>query len=287
LRGGPPPYEAIFARSTGPSREKRAVTSNSILSLSKDGRSSVLLVALIALLLVACNGDDPPAQTADITPTAAPTTEATRQPASSPAPGGVITNNEPVAFMTDDGVTLRGHLYSTPGPKRKVLAVVSALPQMSYQTYVSGLTGSGVALLTFDLRGVGETGGARSDARLAADIQLATLYLKSRDYPQVYLLGIGAPASSAVFTVAATQDLAGVAAVPAGGNTTQEIAQVAEPKLFMAETNDMQSQQNIDRLMAAAPGFKQKLVFSADGAPPTDVLGIRAVQQAVMEFLAR
>ena len=194
--------------------------------------------------------------------------------------------NESVAFMTDDGVTMRGHLYSAAGPKRKVLVLASTVAQSTWQPYVGELSAAGVALLTFDIRGVAETGGARNDARLAADLELAVRYIKSRDYPQVYLLGVGAPVSTAVFTVAATQDLAGVGGLPAGGNTSQEIAQVAEPKLFMAETSDQQSQQNIDRLMAAAPGFKQKLVFTAD-APSTDVLSVRAVRQAVLEFLAR
>jgi hypothetical protein len=238
-------------------------------------------------VLVACssNGDNGASPTQP--PADKPNVQATLPAGAPTQPGGAAVSDEPVAFQTADGVTFRGHLYAPAGARRKVAVLASTVPQSIWKAHAAAFAGQGLALLTFDPRGVGETGGTRSEAQLAADITLAVGFIKSRDYAQVYLIGIGAPMSTAAFTVAATQDLAGVGGLPAGGVTSQEIARVAEPKLFMAEENDRESVQNIDRLMAAAPGFKQKFVFQAGSGPSTDVLAIATVKQAILDFVNR
>jgi hypothetical protein len=246
-----------------------------------------LLALLCLALLVACGGDsDPP--TGTDTPGAG-ATEAKPTTAAQPTAGGTpLANDEPVGFQAGDGVVLRGHLYSVPGPKRQVIVLASTVAQSTWRPYVAEFAGHGIALLTIDPRGVGETGGAKNDATLQADLDLAVRYIQSREYPLVYLVGIGAPVSHAVFRVATQQDLAGVAGLPIGGLTPDDIARVSESKLFMAFQSDTESVQNIDRLMAAAPEPKRRLIVTTEPTSPNlDVLSLSQIRQALLEFVAR
>jgi hypothetical protein len=242
----------------------------------------------ICVLTLACGGNEDAPSDSESPKTMPVATSSAASPAVTAQPTGAIgqLSDEPIALQTEDGITLRGHFYSAQGPRQRVLLITSTVPQTTWRPYMSDFTARGVAVLTLDIRGAGETGGSRADPRLPSDIDLAVRYLKSREYPLVYVVGIGAPVSTAVFSVAASQDLAGVGGLPAGGNSSQEIARVMEPKLFMAEESDTQSTQNIDRLMAAAPGFKQKLVFQAPG-PLSNALAIPAVKQAIFDFVLR
>jgi hypothetical protein len=247
-----------------------------------------VVLAGLAAITLACGGSDEAPSDSKSPKTTPVATSSAGSPAVTPQATGATgqVTDEPIALQTEDGVTLRGHFFSAPGPRQRVLLIASTVAQTTWRPYMNEFTTKGVAVLSLDIRGVGETGGSRADPRLASDIDLAVRYLKSREYPLVYIVGIGAPVSTAVFTVATNQELAGVGGLPAGGNASQEIARVMEPKLFMAEESDTQSVQNIDRLMAAAPGFKQKLVFQASGSL-TDVLAIPTVKQAIFDFLAR
>jgi hypothetical protein len=244
----------------------------------------------IALLLFAC-GDEGESDEPEvgITPRVPAPTETKPSAPSPPTAGTALpVADEPVAFMTRDGVTLRGHLYSNAGPKRKVLVLASTLEQRLWRDDAKDFVDAGVALLTFDSRGVGETGGARNDAQAVADIELAVEYIKSREYPLVYVVGIGAPISTAALRIAATQDLAGVGGLPAGGVSTDEITRVTESKLLMAFTIDTESVQNIERLMQVARDPKTRVIFQDTPAqPPQDILSIPAVKQAILEFVTR
>ena len=115
-----------------------------------------------------------------------------------------------------------------------VLLIVSAAEQRTWSAHVADFAARGIAVLTLDMRGVGETGGSSDSAKLAGDISLAILYLRSREYPLVYALGIGVREGAGALRAAAQQELAGVAALPTGTISAAEIAQVSEPKLLMA-----------------------------------------------------
>src|SRR5688572_16603040 len=111
---------------------------------------ALLLTAVVTAVVAACGGDDPDppalATVAIATTTPPPSTSATAiVPAtqavptpSGPAPGGA--NDETVAFGASDGPILRGHLYSVPGPKRRI--VIFASPdQAAWRSQAIGMVG--------------------------------------------------------------------------------------------------------------------------------------------------
>jgi hypothetical protein len=248
------------------------------------------LVLLLVFLVACSDNDDPSPAQPDATTTTVPgsvTPEDSKPITAEPTPSGVA-SNETVRLSTSDGVTLTGHLYEVPGPKRQVIVIAATVPQSTWRPYVAELTARGIALLTIDPRGVGETGGPANDAMLPADLSLAMLYIKSREYPLVYLMGIGGPVASAALRTAAQQELAGVAALPAGGVTNEEIARVTEPKLLMAFDTDAAGVQELDRLVQAASEPKRRILLQPGAAGPVqDVLSLPTVRQAILDFLAR
>jgi hypothetical protein len=174
---------------------------------------------LCTLLFVACGGDDDDgadrsgagaggiatatqaAETAGEKPTAAPT----------PAPGEVAVANEPFSVETADGTVLRGHIYSPDGPKRQALIIAAPGEQSLWAQSTAAFTSEGIAIFTFDPRGFGETGGEQNIGALADDIQLVTLFAKSREYPLLYVMAIGPEASEAALEkVARREELSGL-----------------------------------------------------------------------------
>lgn len=258
-------------------------------------------LAIACLLLIACSGDPSPGTAtatagsggaaptlAPSTPTAEPaTTTPAAATATTPAGAGGSVAAEPVALEAADGTVLRGYLYAPSGPRRRVLLLISSLPQSTWRPYAGEFAARGIALMTLDLRGQGETGGALNPAQTQRDATLATLFLKSREYPLVYLFGMGAQEATAAFRVAGEQDLAGVGGLPAGGNSSEEIARVAEPKLFMAFEADAESVRNIDRLLQAATGTAWRVILPQPSSPTTDVLSLATVRQALIDFVSQ
>jgi len=248
---------------------------------------ALLTAAALLLLLAACGGNG---GSADGTPSGTPPPTATRpsapQEPTRPTSGGQVAD-EPVAFMTSDGVTLRGHLYSAPGPRRKILILVSTLPQATWKQYAADFTSRGIALLTFDARGVGETGGTASPARNAADISLAVGFVESRDYPQIYVMGVGEPMAAAAFSAAAVSDLAGVAASPAGANTADELMRISAPKFYIVNEGDGVSEANIKRVVSTAPGPNVYVRVLDPPQTNPDILAAPEAREALLEFLLR
>ena len=175
-------------------------------------RQLVLAVVLAAGLAAACGGgsDGPNAGDgaggsgiATATATLDPNNE---KPASAatPAPGEVSVAQEPVQVETVDGIVLKGRLYSPDGPKRQALIIVAAVEQTTWAKSVEAFTSAGIAVLTFDPRGFGETGGEEDPEALAADVSLVTRFVMSREYPRVYVFGVGPEGSEAGVEAAAT-----------------------------------------------------------------------------------
>jgi alpha/beta superfamily hydrolase len=202
------------------------------------------------LLVAGCSGGDDedgadatdtPRGTAAVTRTA----EATGTPVNTPTPppAGSIAD-EPVAFENADGVTLRGHLYSIAGPKRRVTIFVhdQGSNQAALKAAAQGVVASGVAALTFDFAGAGESTGTADIGKWERDLQLAFGFAKSRDFPLVYLVGAGTGGTAAL-KVAAKADTSGVVTLSAPVNegaldARPDLAAITEPKLFIAARND-------------------------------------------------
>jgi hypothetical protein len=250
----------------------------------------VLAGVVAACLAMSCGGgsNEKDVLVATVAPSQqAPVTQAAGRPATTPAATAPATqtSNEPVHIAAGEGVTLRGHLFSAPGPKRRALVVASAADQKPWPAHAPPLAAAGIALLTFDIRGVGETGGSRNDTALDKDVELAVQFLKSRDYPLVYVLGVGPEGGLASIKVAARQDLAGLAlyAAPASGRT--DIAAVREPKLLMAAESNTEAAAALSTLAGAAPEPVRRVAL-ASNPPANDPFSAADARQALIDFVS-
>ncbi|MPZ50618.1 MAG: hypothetical protein GEU75_15190 [Dehalococcoidia bacterium] len=249
----------------------------------------VSFVGATLLLTVACstsNNGDSPGATSTQPPGVTPNVQITLPPGSPTQPAGSA-SDEPVAFQTADGVTLRGHLYAPAGAKRKVLVLASTQPQSTWKPYAAEFAGQGIALLTFDPRGVGETGGARNDAMNDDDFVLAIGFIKSRDYPQVYVMGIGSPVAGAAFTAASVSQVAGVIASPAGANTAQEFMRITAPKLYITNEGDATSEANSKLAVQVGPGAGVTVTILDPPHSSPDILGNPDARQAILDFISK
>jgi hypothetical protein len=192
-------------------------------------------MVLCAVLAIACSGDDDaavtPSNAAVSPPTiaiATATVEASvpdDKPTEGPTPASSQPSvaNEPVSVEAPDGVVLQGHLYSPDGPKRQALIIVAPVDQSVWAESTQALTSEGIAVYTFDPRGYGETGGDEDTGAMASDTQLITHFVMSREYPLVYLMGIGMDGSAAVTQAAASLDeLSGI--ITYGGAGKPDVA---------------------------------------------------------------
>jgi alpha-beta hydrolase superfamily lysophospholipase len=201
--------------------------------------------------------------------------------------------DEPVGFETEDGVVVRGHLFEPTGPRRKVavLAHASTNDQRAWTGFAQELARQGIAALTFDFRGFGETGGQRDIANVHRDLDAAVRFLRSRDYTQVYIIG-EEMGGTAALKVAARQDLAGVVTLSArlsimGLTAEPDLASVTEPKLFLVAQGDAQGATAAAAFMSATPGQKDSHVFAGSAIGVSLLQGAtgEAVRQRILQFL--
>jgi alpha-beta hydrolase superfamily lysophospholipase len=222
---------------------------------------------------------------------AKPTRQAT--PAASPAASQVT--DEPVQFETDDGVRIKGHLYSVPGPQRRVVIFAHEFPtdQRAWQPFAKELVAPGVATFTFDFRGYGETGGARNVAKIDHDLDAAVRLLRSRDFPLIYAVG-GSMGGTATLKVAGRQELAGVVLVSApmnfmGLDARPELMSITERKLFVASRGDGDAADTVSVFMLNTPDPKQSQLFdgAAHGSELLAGANAAAFKQLLRDFLLR
>lgn len=263
-------------------------------------KTIVLSFSLLALLLsTACGGGSSAVPT--FTPTLADSASIKSTPpggGSASTPGPTSTppptsdSGETFSFQsTADGQTLRGHLYANQGPKRKVviLAHGAAEDQRSWQPFAKELQARGIAAVTFDARGYGETGGTRDETKWPGDLEVAVRYLKSLDWPLVYIVGADAGGAAALKAAAGT-DLAGVAVistVPAtdGLDPTTEIPRVVEPKLLLAGGLDTAAATAVISMGNTASDPKTTAVIQGTAARGAALLQNDAAKQALLTFI--
>ena len=166
-----------------------------------------------------------------------------------------------------------------------MVILISESEQTTWASHAADFVAKGVALYTYDVRGVGETGGSKNDAMLDKDLDVAVRLLKSREYVRVYVIGVGEPGSTAAFRVAARQELAGVGGLPALG-PLDAMPQVTEPKLFLT-FDGTDTVEPMQRAYSAAPQPATQVVFPRPSSPTTDVLSVGAVKLAILDFVSR
>ncbi|MBN1320840.1 MAG: alpha/beta fold hydrolase [Thermoleophilia bacterium] len=93
-----------------------------------------------------------------------------------------------VAFATDDGVTLGGHLFGS-GSAGVVLAHMYPADQTSWFSAAERLAQAGYLVLTFDFRGYGESEGSKDIDQLARDVSAAIKALNVAGATEAVLIG--------------------------------------------------------------------------------------------------
>jgi esterase/lipase len=260
-------------------------------TLRKIPAAAISLLLLVSI--VACGGggkDEPLEDSPEVKVSPVASSDATKPPESTPVAN---VSDEAVRFETADGVTIQGHLYSSAGPKRKVVVLAHEFPasQKSWTAYARELAGRGVDALTFDFRGYGETGGAKDVAKIDRDLESAVRFIRSRDYAQIYVFG-ASMGGTAALKVAARLDLAGVATLSAPDNfmgldARTDVKSVSEPKLFVAARNDDGAPAAADYFAQNATGTKTTQLYDGS-AHGTELLAgptASAVRQLLLQFL--
>ncbi len=170
----------------------------------------------------------------------------------------------------DDGtrITLRGHFY---GPLNEVGVILShMLPsdQSAWSEFAEELAEEGYAVVTFDFRGFGETGGERDFSKLDEDLSRAVGFLRDRNKQQVFLIGASMGGTTSL-VVAAREDLAGVVAVSAPAQFDSQdalaaAASITEPKLFIASEDDTEAATSLAALIGASSEPKDEQIYTGD-----------------------
>ncbi len=193
----------------------------------------------------------------------------------------------------DDGklITLRGHFY---GPLNEVGVILShMLPsdQSAWSEFAEELAEEGYAVVTFDFRGFGETGGERDLSKLDEDLSRAVSFLRDRNKQQVFLIGASMGGTTSL-VVAAGEDLAGVVAISAPAqfdslDALAAVASITEPKLFIASEDDTAAVTSLAALIGASGEPKDEQIYSGD-RHGTDLLQgehAAAFRELILAFL--
>ncbi len=262
------------------------------------------IFTVIAVLLAACNGGngektptaETTATTAAVTRTLVTRTLETPAPSTTTPAGGGSAADEPVRFQTEDGVVISGHLYASAGPRRKVVVFAHEYPkdQKAWQGFAQELAASGIAALTFDFRGYGETAGSKDPTKADRDLSAAVRFIKSRDYLQVYVIGASFGGTAALKVLAKETGVTGLVTVSApvefmGLDARNDVASVRGAKLFLAARNDGSAAGAVGFFMQNALDPKESQVFEGS-AHASDLLEGATAQpfrQAVLAFLNR
>ncbi len=243
-----------------------------------------LLAGTIALACGSKSSSPTPVPTATSPSVSATAVVATRTPAtattvaSTPSGGGTgQVNNEPVGFQTDDGVTIRGHLYTTPGPVRRVVIFTHEYPkdQTAWTDFARSIVIPGTAALTFDFRGYGETGGAKDVTKIDKDLDAAVRFMLSRDYSIIDLVGASMGGTAAI-KVAAKEQIDHLVTLSAptdfmGLDCRPDVPNVRAPKLFLAARDDDDAPAAVTYFLAHSSDPKGSQIFDGS-AHGTDLL---------------
>ena len=261
---------------------------------------------LMLILAAACGGDGDaatptPSDSASVKDTPPPDVIGDPPVADSqgdipPSPDITVTDEE-VAFDTADGQRIRGHFYSIPGPKQQAVIFAHELPtdQTAWREFALELAAQGIATLTFDFRGYGESGGSVDIANIDLDLETAVRYTRSREYPLIYIYG-ASMGGTATMIVAARQELAGIVVVSAppsisGLDASTAITDVTAAKLFIASRDDAAGAyaDAVEAYMRLAPEPKESVLFDgvAHGTQLFEGANSAQFRETLLNFLKR
>jgi alpha/beta superfamily hydrolase len=251
--------------------------------LSATKRVLIPFLALLTLALAACAGEE---EEAPVTPTVPPV--ATAPPAATATVPAAL--EEAVSFVTEDGTTIRGHLFGA-GDTAVILSHMRPNDQRAWFDFARELAAEGFTALTYDFRGYGETGGDKDLGLIDRDLTAAIAFMEEQGYSRIYLVG-ASMGGTASLVVAAREDVAGVVAVSAparfeGLEAGAAVADIEEPKLFIASIDDGDAFTSLQSFNQAASEPKDDLTFegSAHGTELLEGEHAAEFKARIIQFL--
>jgi pimeloyl-ACP methyl ester carboxylesterase len=221
-------------------------------------RSVVPILAVVAVLLSACDAGEPL---------------------------GSTEGSKEITFQSTDGVTLDGRLFGPDkGSAGVVLAHMFPADQSAWYFFANRLGELGYRVLTFDFRGYcpgGDAGCSEGEKNIPAiwqDVEGAVAALRSKGVTRLALVGasMGGTASlivagkqgrdiDAVITLSAPPSFEGLDAGP------DVMAQVTAAKLFIAGNGDIAAAQAVDAFYGQSLQPKRPVILTTDDHG-TDIL---------------
>jgi pimeloyl-ACP methyl ester carboxylesterase len=214
-----------------------------------------LLSSVVALFLTfslgACGG-------------AATTTTLLGASATGPNATSTVSGARAVAFVTDDGVPLSGHLFGS-GSSGVVVCHMYPADQSSWYATARTLASEGYVVLTFDFRGYGGSGGEKQIQYLDRDVLAAIREIAQAGATKVAL--VGASMGGTASLMAAHNILAEPSASTAAWPTLVGVATLSAPVSFQGLA-----------AQDAVPGLTCPLLFIA-AEKDVGADGARALEQ--------
>lgn len=264
---------------------------------------TISYLLFLVVLISACSG----AQELRTSPTPGPGEITFTPPASlstSSLPAMTPTNTtpsypvEPVTFPTDDGITLAGTLFGE-GDVAVILAHqgTPGADQTTWQPFARLLAERGYAALTFDFRGVGQSGGTLRYGDLGVDVKAATKYLLARGYNQIVCAGASMGGTACIYNAARYEylglmTLSSTMMAGFGDNslriTDDDLAKLALPKLFIASEYEYSIVVNDTKHMAELSPEPKSLLLLPEPYHGTDLFHADSGEElsaSMLEFL--
>jgi len=194
--------------------------------------------------------------------------------------------------IAEDEIVLIGHLFGRQNQVGVILAHMRPNDQRAWFEFAQRLSDEGLAALTFDFRGYGESEGDKDPSKLDEDLSEALRYMQvDLGLDTVFVVGASMGGTTSL-VVAAQENVAGVVAVSAPSEFEEQdalsaVPNVEEPKLFIASEEDTAAVLSLEEFLGAAGEPKDSEVYPGN-AHGTDLLQSersQEFQERIIEFL--
>lgn len=246
---------------------------------TKTAMKKSLSIFLVLAFIPACSGNPEPISSPTPNTTATPSvliteippTSITNTPTMSPTYTPTPIPGTPVTFSTTDDVKLVGTLFGE-GATAIILAHQGsyAADQATWHPFARLLAERGYTALTFDFRGVGESGGRLGYGKLALDVNAAAQFLQNQGFQ--HIICIGASMGGTACMLAAQENtfdglIILASTMTAGGGTDtlhispEDLELLTPPKLFISASSDNPMVVNDTKQMYELSNEPKNLLF--------------------------
>lgn len=180
--------------------------------------------------------------------------------------GGLAKEGE-VTFMTEDNIELNGNIFGS-GNKWVILSHMYPTDQTSWFEFAEILKEDGYAVLTYDFRGYGKSGGSQDVSKLDIDLAAALAYIKQYDPELIYLMG-ASMGGTASLVVASEEIIDGVISFSSpdefeGISAISVIGDIVPAKLFIASQGDEDAVRSATEMYEKSMEPKQLEILEGD-----------------------